>query len=594
MSSETDLVAIEAELDAVCTAYVAGGHAPGLVYGLVGADGLVHSLGVGRADDDGRRPDEHTRFPVASISKAFTAAALLLCRDRGWLHLDDPITTWVPELRLVGPATPDSPPTLRELASMSGGLTEDNSWTDVQIDMTAPALLDRLAAGVRLAGLPGVTYDYANLGFALLQLVVERASGEPFVPFVTTELIEPLGLVDTSFVPTSHGPHRLVTGYTRLRREANELARSTEAIEGVERSEHTRLRREESKLACSTEPTEGAERSEHTRLSRETNELARPTEPTEGAELSQEANEQRRERTRDDDRWVGLPVVTAQAFAGAAGMVSTVADLARWVAWLSDGFTTDGTDTGPLSRASRRELQRVETVIPPTVTAQPEGTWSVWVAGYGLGLVVEHDLRHGVIVTHSGSLPGYRLHVRWHPTSRLGLVLATNSHRGDPGTLAARSFARLLTAVGAPARTVRLWPETVAARRDTETLIRGWDDSLAARLFAENVEVDQPLVQRRAEIERLVAAVGPLRDPLPDDDVISTASPAEVTWSIPAEHGELVCMVHLTGTEPVAVQELVVQARTDGLARAAAPVEVSPRRSSAPALSSLPNVRVQI
>ncbi|MCL2849781.1 MAG: beta-lactamase family protein [Micrococcales bacterium] len=505
MSSETDLVAIEAELDAHCAAYVAAGFAPGLVYGVVGPDGLRHCLGVGHADDEHRRPDEHTRFPVASLSKAFTTAAVLICRDRGLLGLDDPVTTWVPQLRLVGG---DRPPTVRELASMCGGLTEDNSWTDVQIDMPAPALAAQLTAGVRLSGLPGVGFDYSNLGYALLGLVVEQASGTAFATFVTTEILEPLGLADTSFSPLSHGRQVLATGYTRC-----------------------------------------------------------------------------------DDRWVGLPDVTAQGFAAAAGMVSTIADLARWITWLCDGFDEDGPATGPLSRSSRREMQRVHTVIAPTVTAAPEGTWAVSVTGYGLGLIVEHDLRHGVIVTHPGSLPGYRTHIRWHPASRLGLVVASNSHRGGVGTLGARSFSRLLTAVDAPARTVRLWPETVAARRDTETLVRTWDDALASRLFAANIEPDRPVAQRRAEIDRLVAAVGPLRDPLPDDDVIAATSPAEVTWSIPGEHGELVCMVHLTSTEPVGVQELVVTARTGPRARSH--LDISPRRTSTP-LPAWANVGVEL
>ncbi|MCL2453877.1 MAG: beta-lactamase family protein [Micrococcales bacterium] len=511
MSSETDLVAVEDDLDATFAAYVGAGHAPGLVYGLVGPEGLTHSLGVGCADDSGRLLDERTRFPVASISKGMTGAMLLICRERGLLGLDDPITAWVPELRLTGPGAGGlgadgldtvDPPTLRQLASMSGGLTEDNSWTDVQIDMAPETLAARLAAGVRLTGAPGVAFDYANLGYALLQLAVERAAGEPFGPLVTAELFEPLGLADTSFSPTSHGVERLAVGHVR-----------------------------------------------------------------------------------DEGRWVGLPPLEARAFAGAAGAVSSVADLARWVAWLADGFATDGPDRGPLRRAARRELQRVETVIPPQVSAQPEGTWAFQVAGYGLGLVVEHDLRHGVVVSHTGGLPGYRLHVRWH-ASGLGLVVATTSHRGDPITLAVRALSRLLVARDVPARTVRLWPETVAARRDVELLVRGWDDAVASRLFAENVEVDRPLLERRAQIERLVAEVGPLRDPLPAADVIGAASPAEVTWSIPGERGELVCMVHLTGTEPPAVQEMVVRARVGGAARSGAPGDVSERRSSGPSLTA--------
>jgi CubicO group peptidase (beta-lactamase class C family) len=516
MSHETRRVSIEAELDASFEGYVRAGQAPGLAYGIVGPQGLVHAAGFGRANDSGATPDAGTPFPIASMSKSFVAATTLLLRDRGRLPLDDPITRYVPEFRADGaPDDPCEPPTLRMLLSMSGGLTEDNSWVDQQIGMADETLLGLVGAGLKYSSTPGVAYEYSNLGYALVGVALERICGEPIEDLVTRELIRPLGLTATTFSPSAY-PVALRAAGHRL----------------------------------------------------------------------------------DGDRgWLPLPVAESDAFASAGGIVSTVQDMAVWITWLGAAFRPgpDGA-AGVLSRASRRELQRVETVIPPVLALQADGAWRSTTAGYGLGLVVEHDLYRGQVVSHSGGLPGYLLHMRWHPSSGHGIVVLTNSHRGDPVALATGALSRLLTARDTPSQTVVLWPETVRMRQRVERLIRGWDPNLAEEVFATNVDLDQPLDERRAQIEQLVAAVGPLREPYPMGDVVSAATAADVTWAIPGERGELICMIHLDQLNPPRVQELAVAVRERGVPRSAAPLDISPRRATlgAASLTALPNVAVVV
>jgi hypothetical protein len=143
---------------------------------------------------------------------------------------------------------------------------------------------------------------------------------------------------------------------------------------------------------------------------------------------------------------------------------------------------------------------------------------------------------------------------------------------------------------------VALWPETVALRAQVEQLVRDWDEELASRVFAANVDFDRPLSERRAEIERLVAEVGPLLEPRPRPEIVSAVTPADLTWSIPGENGELLCMIHLTPVEPAQVQELVVKAYPAGRPRAAIPRDISPRRASLGEayVSPITNVRVQV
>jgi CubicO group peptidase (beta-lactamase class C family) len=298
-----------------------------------------------------------------------------------------------------------------------------------------------------------------------------------------------------------------------------------------------------------------------------------------------------------DDEWVPYPVAESGAFAAAGGIVSTVRDLATWVTWLGEVFRP-GESLGHdvLSRASRRELQRLESFDDPYYALEPSGSWRLVVAGYALGLRVSYELFHGTVISHSGGLPGYKLHMCWHPDSGNGLVVLTNSHRGDPVSLAHAGMLQLLDARKAAAKTIRLWPETVRARVRAEQLVRAWDDALAADLFAENVDFDRAIALRRADIETLIADVGPLRPGRPVGEVISAATSADVTWSIPAERGELICMVHLNALEPPRVQEFVVEAVPADRPRSAAPFDVSPRRAGlgAASLSTTPNVRVVV
>jgi CubicO group peptidase (beta-lactamase class C family) len=516
MSSEASRVPIEDELNAAFATYVAANHAPGLAYGIVSADGLVRSAGFGIANPTGAVPTADTPFPIASMSKSFCAAAVLIARDRGLLSLEDPITRYFPQFRAVGAPDGDvPPPTLRMLLSMSSGLTEDNAWVDPQIDMTEEELLAITARGLRYSHNPGTVYEYSNTGFTLAGLALQKVTGRGYAEFVAAELLAPLGMTATKLSPSEHDDAVRAAGY-------------------------------------SLDP---------------------------------------------DDNWVPYPIAESGAYLPAGGIVSTVRDLSVWVTWLGEAYRpgcSSGVDV--LSRASRREMQRLESMGQPAVALRPAGDWRLSLGGYGLGLFVDHELRYGPVVSHAGGLPGYKLFMCWHPDSGDGLVVLTNSHRGDPVTLTREGVLRLLDAHRRPAQTVVLWKETVQARLDAESLIRSWDDDLAARLFAANVDFDRPLKDRRAEIERLTEQVGPLRASRPVTEVVSAATSADVTWSIPGENGELICMVHMTPAEPAQVQEFAVQAVGLGTPRSAAPTDIAPYRGALGQayLTAAPNVTVVI
>lgn len=512
MSSETLLVPLTTQLDALFGQYTAADQAKGLVYALTGEAGLEHWRGFGEANNDGEAPHVDTVFPIASMTKSFVAAGALLARDRGLIDLEAPITDFFEEFNAVGPADEQfDPPTIRQLLSMGGGLTEDNSWIDPFIDTTFDELMDTIRPGLRYSRPPGAAFEYSNLGFTLGGLAVGKAVGSTIKEWVRDELLIPLGLSRTCF-------------------------------------DHQPLEEEHSRAV--------------------------------GYSLDENGD------------WVAYPPVTSDALAATGGMVSTVRDLSRWITWLGAAFRP-GAEDSPLRRASRREMQRLHQLAPPAAAVQGDGTLQVVVSGYALGLRVREHLHRGTIVSHSGGLPGFSLHMVWHADSGRGVVLLSNSHRSDPGLLGDQALAKALAFEDVPARTVRLWSETRKRMRDVETLIRDWDDELADRVLAANIDFDRPIAQRRAAIEDAIAQVGPLREPRERPDILSATTPADVSWSIPGERGELICSIHLTPTRAAQIQELEVTAAPYDVSRTARPFDVSRKaRRGVPTLASDLNVRI--
>lgn len=166
---------------------------------------VVLNKGYGFADRARRKPyTAGTIFDVASISKQFTAAAILKLEMEGKLKVEDPIGKFFP-------AVPDdkTPITLHMLLTHTSGLT------DVLGDEYEPVSRDEMVRRAFAAGLvrkPGKKFHYSNAGFSLLAAVVEIASKEPYEKYLREHLFAPAGMRDTGF----HVPDRAAVahGYT--------------------------------------------------------------------------------------------------------------------------------------------------------------------------------------------------------------------------------------------------------------------------------------------------------------------------------------------------------------------------------------------
>jgi CubicO group peptidase (beta-lactamase class C family) len=212
------LTGVAPELDARVTAFVAEHRLPGATAGVIAGGGLAWSAGAGFADVARRRvPDPATLYRIASITKTFTATAIMRLAEAGRLHLDDPAVAHLPELRQASsPFGPIETVTIRRLLAHQAGLPVDPPGTDLS-EPVYEGLAERSLAragelGPRIP--PEENHKYSNLGYQLLGEIVARVSGSPYTDYVRETILEPLGLADTAFEPLPPAlAGRRATGY---------------------------------------------------------------------------------------------------------------------------------------------------------------------------------------------------------------------------------------------------------------------------------------------------------------------------------------------------------------------------------------------
>ena len=190
----------------------------GASVGIVRDRELVWSRGFGYADlDSKRRPDEHTVFRIASITKTFTATALFQLRDQGRLGLDDPLVEHVPEFSSATARKGSvADVTLRRLLCHHSGLMTEVPIEEPYWETLRNPTIEQIVGALPQAEVvvePDSTFKYSNLGFALLGEVVTRVSGLPYAQYVETEILRPLGMASSAFELSDNLRARLATGY---------------------------------------------------------------------------------------------------------------------------------------------------------------------------------------------------------------------------------------------------------------------------------------------------------------------------------------------------------------------------------------------
>lgn len=203
------------EIDAIFARYQRDAHVPGLIYGIVRDGRLVHTTAMGELDIRSHRPvDADSLFRIASMSKAFTALAVLKLRDEGRLSLDALAETYVPEMRNWRYPTTDSPRIrVRDLLSHVGGFVTDDPWGDRQQVLTDAEFTRMLAEGVPFTRAPQTQFEYSNFGYALLGRIITNVSGRPFNEYIEQEIMRPLGMSSSGYDIFTSPQQRRALGY---------------------------------------------------------------------------------------------------------------------------------------------------------------------------------------------------------------------------------------------------------------------------------------------------------------------------------------------------------------------------------------------
>ncbi|BAH37270.1 putative S12 family peptidase [Gemmatimonas aurantiaca T-27] len=461
-------------IDSVMRAFMERNRVPGIAYGVVVDGRLLHVAAMGQREVPSRAAvDTSTVFRIASMTKSFTALAILQLRDAGKLALDDPAEKYVPELRTLKYPTSDAPRiTVRHLLSHSAGFPEDNPWGDQQLDRTDAELGQMIRQGIPFSNVPGVAYEYSNYGFAILGRIVQNVSGQPYATYIRDKVLRPLGMTSTTMQSRDVPATRLAHGY-RLQ----------------------------------------------------------------------------------DGQWLEEPPLPDGSFGAMGGMLTSSADLSRWVGLMLSAWPArDGAESPVLKRSSLREMQQIWRYAGGSAVLQG-GTLNLSAGGYGYGLRISQNCLFNHIVAHSGGLPGFGSQMRWLPEQGVGIVALGNLTYTGWGPPIDQALELLAGAGSLVARAAQPSPVLADMQAKATRLVQHWEQPLADSVAAMNLFRDEAAPRRAAEIARLVSAAGGNCRP---EGAMWVENALRGVWKLRCASGALQVGITLAPTEPARIQQFTV------------------------------------
>jgi CubicO group peptidase (beta-lactamase class C family) len=268
---------------------------------------------------------------------------------------------------------------------------------------------------------------------------------------------------------------------------------------------------------------------------------------------------------RQDDRWLEEPQLPDGSFGPMGGMLTSINDLGKWVAFMLDAWPPrDGAERGPVRRASVREMQQVVRYNGGSAVRDSAGV-SFSAGGYGMGLGVRQNCFYNISVSHSGGLPGFGSLMRWLPDYGVGIVALGNLTYTGWGGVSGQVLEALSRTGGLVSRQPMPAPVLTARRDQVSRLVLRWSDSLADSLGAMNLYLDESKPRRRADIESLVQRVG---GECRNEGPFLLENALRGMWRMRCRDGDLRVGITLAPTEPALVQLLSVtpMRREDALA----------------------------
>ena len=260
-----------------------------------------------------------------------------------------------------------------------------------------------------------------------------------------------------------------------------------------------------------------------------------------------------------NDAWEPEPFSSQGAFSGIGGLLTNIVDLAKWVGSMIQAFNPESINQhNSISSISRREMQQLQRIMPPSQLRQLDAP-TMSSAGYGFGLAVEEDFDFGKIVGHSGGYPGFGSHMRWHVGSGIGLIALANGRYAFPAEACAKALRYLLEKQESAESPREPSEELREMQQQVELLIQNWDNLIADRIFADNMDLDAPRSFRQLEIVGELRKTGGLLDTRIVADTNSD-SLSHLSWKLSGHRGALKVEIRLTPNLPARIQLLNISA----------------------------------
>jgi CubicO group peptidase (beta-lactamase class C family) len=259
----------------------------------------------------------------------------------------------------------------------------------------------------------------------------------------------------------------------------------------------------------------------------------------------------------EDQTWKEEPQLGDGAFACMGGMLTSIGDLSRYVAFLISAWPPrDGPEEGPIRRASAREMQQLWRPGRASVSrTDGNSLLRLEAGGYAFGLRSWQTCEFQHVVAHSGGLPGFGSHMRWLPEHGVGLIAFANLTYTGWSTVTDEAFELLERTGGLQARVPQPSPALVEARESVSRLVAGWDDRLADSIAAVNLFLDVSKERRRRQLEDLRSRYGACKP----DGAFDVENALRGQWSMKRDRGALRVSITLAPTMPPKVQYLDVQ-----------------------------------
>jgi len=182
-------------------------------------DEVIFKGAFGYADLSGKSPlSTETAFQLASVSKQFTAMAIMMLKEQGLINYEDHVQQYIPDFPYQGI-------TIRQLLTHRSGLSNytyfsDELWPDRQVPITNDEVISLMALHQpAIYYQPDVRFDYSNTGYFLLASIVEKASHLPFAYFLQKNIFEPLEMKNSFCYSDPLLSEKIATGHTGNRRK---------------------------------------------------------------------------------------------------------------------------------------------------------------------------------------------------------------------------------------------------------------------------------------------------------------------------------------------------------------------------------------